>query len=246
MNLYSEQFLEKHDFGLCKKPSKILIIASTGRSGSHMLGHALYQTKRFGFPLEYANSSNLIEWRRRLGLLNIKEIIAELQRKRTSDNGVFGIKIHYSQICQFGGFDQLVEMFPNAYYILLSRKDILAQAVSLSIAKQTGVWISGQQPVNDNPVYSFTEIDENLRSIILDNSSWRYSLAASGANYIEMTFEDIRSNMKKALINIAGFIGINIDDIDIPTQQMTSKQGNQQNEDWKKRFIYDFNKCTEL
>ena len=41
MSLYEDQFLEKNDLNRVEKPSKTLIIASTGRSGSHMLGHAL-------------------------------------------------------------------------------------------------------------------------------------------------------------------------------------------------------------
>ena len=48
MHLYQDQFSETHDLPVINKPSKVLIIASTGRSGSHMLGHALHQTNCFG------------------------------------------------------------------------------------------------------------------------------------------------------------------------------------------------------
>jgi hypothetical protein len=50
LNLYVEQFAEKYDFEQVTHPSKILVLASTPPSGSHMLGHALYQTESFGFP----------------------------------------------------------------------------------------------------------------------------------------------------------------------------------------------------
>jgi len=246
MNLYEDQFSEDHDFPRCEKPSKILVIASTGRCGSHMLGHALHQTGKFGFPLEYANGANLAEWKKRLGINNFREVITELQRRRTSPNGVFGIKIHYPQLARFGGFSEVMSLFPDAYYVLLSRKDVLGQAISLSIAGQAGVWIPGQKPVNDNPVYSFEHIDGCLRGGILNTASWRYVLSASGSNFIELNFDYVRRNLPNAIKSIANFMDVEIDPKDIPEQQVISKQSNNRNEDWRKRFISEFSKGTEL
>ena len=246
MHLYENQFSESHDFPRIEKPSKVLIIASTGRCGSHMLGHALHQTSRFGFPLEYANPANLSEWKKRLGIVDFQEVMAEIQRRRTTPNGVFSIKVHYPHIRQFGGFDNLVRLFPNAYYILLSRKDVLRQAVSLSIASQTGEWISGQQRVNDNPEYDFAHIDKCLRQTILNNASWRYTLASSGCNYIEMDFDHIRHNLVKSIENLSSFLDIAIDSSQMPKEQVTKKQSNDRNKEWANRFVSDFNKADEL
>lgn len=246
MHLYEDQFSENHDFPRLETPSKVLIIASTARCGSHMLGHALHQTNRFGFPLEYANPANLAEWKKRFGIVDFQEVMTEIQRRRTSPNGVFGIKIHYPHISQFGGFHNLVRFFPNAYYVLLSRKDVLRQAVSLSIASQTGVWISGQKPVNSNPKYMFKHIDNCLRQTILHNSSWRYTLAASGCNYIEMDFDHVRHNLVQSIKYIASFLDIDIDSDQIPKEQITKKQSEDKNNEWAIRFISEFNKSDEL
>jgi hypothetical protein len=150
--------------------------------------------------------------------------MAEIQRRRTSPNGVFGIKIHYPHIQQHGGFDTLTACFPNAYYILLSRKDVLKQAVSLSIARQTGEWISGQKPVNDNPQYDAAHINECLRQTVLNNSSWRYTLAANGCRYIEMDFDDVLHDLVLSINTISRFIGIEIDASEIPNEPVTTKQ----------------------
>lgn len=246
MHLYEDQFSESHDFPRVETPSKILIIASTARCGSHMLGHALYKTNRFGFPLEYANPVNLPEWKRRLRIDDLQGVMAEIQRRRTSPNGVFGIKLHYTHIKQFGGFDNVINCFPNAHYILLLRKDLLEQAVSLSIAGQTGVWISGQKAVNDNPQYDFSHIDMCLRETILNNSSWRYTLAASGCNYIEMDLNDVRHNLVQSINDIASFIGIEIDPSEIPPEPVTKKQSDLMNAEWAKKFISDFKVSNEL
>jgi len=237
MHLYEDQFSEEHDFPRVSAPSKVLIIASTRRCGSHMLGHALHKTNKFGFPLEYANPANLPEWKRRLRVEDFQEVIAEIQRRRTSPNGVFSIKLHYDHIKLFGGFANVVRRFPNAYYILLSRQDVLSQAVSLSIASQTGVWISGQKPVNDNPKYDFYHINKCLRDTILDNSSWRYTLAASGCNYIEMNFEYVRNNAIESIESIAGFIDIDIDKSEIPNDKVTKKQGTKKTKNGRRNFL---------
>lgn len=246
MHLYEDQFSESHDFPKVEVPSKILIIASTARSGSHMLGHALYKTNKFGFPLEYVNPGNLAEWKRRLNIDDLHEVMAELQRRRTSPNGVFSIKIHYDQIKQFGGFANLVKRFPNAYYVVLSRNDVLKQSVSLSIASQTGVWISGQKPMNVNPQYSFSNIDRCLRKTILDNASWRYTLAASGCNYIEMDFDHVRHNLVQSIKDIASFIEIELNESEIPNDHVTKKQSNDINSEWAEKFISEFNMSNEL
>ncbi|MCE8015495.1 Stf0 sulfotransferase [Halomonas sp. MCCC 1A17488] len=246
MHLYEEQFSERHDYPRVKAPAKVLVIASTGRSGSHMLGHALHATNRFGFPLEYANPLNLQEWQRRLKIDDFQEVMEEIKQRRTSPNGVFGIKLHYPHIKQFGGFGNVVKCFPDAYYILLSRKDLLKQAVSLSIAIQTGVWISGQQAVSDDPQYDFGHIDKCLRETILNNSSWRYTLSANGCNYIEMDFDHVRHNLVQSINDIAGFMGVEIESVEIPREPVTKKQSDIRNAEWEKRFISDFNASSEL
>ena len=248
MPLYEDQFLESHDFPRVDAPSKILIIASTARSGSHMLGHALYQTKKFGFPLEYTTRANLAEWKRRLEMPDFQAVMAEVQRRRTSPNGVFSIKIHYPNINEvWGGFERLTKYFPGAYYILLSRKDVLRQAVSLSIAKQTGVCISGQKPTNLNPPkYEFAQIDQCLGETILNNASWRYALAAGGCNYIEIDHDDVLDNLEKSVEIIASFSGVVVDASEMPGEQVTKAQSNQKNAEWATRFISEFNKSNEL
>ena len=211
-----------------------------------MLGHALYRTGLLGFPLEYANSRNLAEWKQRLAKDSLHEVMDEIQKRRTSPNGVFSIKIHYGQIAQFGGFGNLVRMFPDSYYVLLTRSDVLRQAVSLSMARQTGVWMSGQGGKGEDARYDFAEIDECLRRTILHNSSWRYKLAATGCRYIEMDFDQVRDDLACAIHRIAEFIGITMPAQNIPSEQVTRQQGSNTNDEWANRFRSEFDEFREL
>lgn len=246
MELYQDQFSSEHDYQHQTETQKTLIIASTVRSGSHMLGHLLHQTDAFGFPLEYVNRKNLEEWKARLDCRTLPEVLEALRARRTSANGVFGIKIHYSHVQEFGGFKAMSELLPNPHFVLLTREDIMAQAVSLAVAKQTGAWISEQGKAVTDPEYRFDDIEAGLRRVCLENASWRYSLAASGAKYMELNFSDVRSNTVNTVLRIADFLGISVESARIPSSPVTKRQSNELNKQWLARFQSEFNADDEL
>lgn len=235
MNLYQTQFDKSLNFKNQKDVKKCLIIASTGRSGSHFLGHLLHQTKCFGFPLEYVNPSNLAEWKKRLQTNSTEETLKKLQTIRTSENGVFSIKLHYHHLALLGGFEKLEALFPNAHFILLTRKDALKQAISTAIASQTGVWISGQTPTSDETCFDAKQINFYLKQVLLDSTSWKYLLVNHSANFIEMEFESIRDNVSKAMSTIAQFMDVELETVDYTPK--TKKQSNQLNKEWEKKYL---------
>jgi LPS sulfotransferase NodH len=236
INLAEEQFSEARDFPEWKGGSKVLIIASTPRCGSHMLGHALHATGCFGFPLEYAQPGNLMRWRKRLGTKGLEETLHGIRRLRTSPNGVFGIKIHYGHLREFGGFARVKALFPDAYYVLLTREDALKQAVSYEIASQTGVWISGQK-TETKPRYDFERIDRRLRQTVRDNAAWRYVLAANGCRVLQMNYGAAASDLPGAVLEVARFMGVEVPPGKIPTRSATQRQESPLNAEWAKRYL---------
>jgi LPS sulfotransferase NodH len=239
MEPYLEQFSPDKDFDTFDGVPKVLVIAFTPRCGSHMLGHTLYETGAFGFPLEYVNPFNLAEWRRRLGKRRTTDVLRDLQRRRTSPNGVFGIKLGYSHLDQLGGSRRLTTVLPKARYVLLRRENLISQAVSYAKAKQTGVWISGQRPTRDEAHYDFRSIRRCLRRVILETAAWQYLLATSGCRYIELTFESVLQDVPGAVQSIARLMEIDVDESRIPSQPPTRRQRNELNESWISRFLED-------
>ncbi|QJR80188.1 Stf0 sulfotransferase [Alteromonas pelagimontana] len=247
MELYEDQFADKYDYPHQTATSKILVIASTVRSGSHMLGHVLRETGAFGFPLEYVNAKNLEKWKKKFGVNDVASVLQELKARRTSTNGVFGIKIHYSHVqAAFGGFEKLKQLLPQAYFVLLSRDDVVAQAISLAIARQTGSWIAGQGDSDKTPEYRFEEIDNGLRRVIFENASWRYTFAATGSRYMELNFKDVKADPASAVLRIADFMDLQIDPQSVPMAPVTKKQSKAINQQWSERFHKEFNGNDEL
>lgn len=240
MNLYEDQFSESYDFPSFTGKTKDLIIASTPRCGSHMLGHLLYSTKSLGYPLEYLNPANLKRWQRITKKNKTSEIINEVRARRTSPNGVFSCKVHYSHVMNLGGFSKIFDTFRDHKVVLVTRADLAKQAISFYVASRTGVWIHGQKPVAEHPKYDFEEIMKKLDVLRSHNSLWRMNLCALGIPHMEVRFEDLVKNSTSEISRIADFCSVELYSKTDFESHMTTKQGGKKNIDWLERFIEDY------
>ena len=92
-----DQFGSTYDFPRFTAPADAYIICSTGRSGSHYLGHLFFSTGMMGSPLEYFHLGHLKTWRDILKTETDVETIRGIVARRTSPSGWFGVKTHPSQ-----------------------------------------------------------------------------------------------------------------------------------------------------
>src|SRR5262249_13182638 len=100
----------KFDFPTPTKPTTFYMVASTPRSGSTYLCYQLWGTGQLGAPQEYFNYNSLmLEMAVRLGTTNIHDYVRRLFEIRTSANGVFAFKAHWShfQLLRLGDVDML-------------------------------------------------------------------------------------------------------------------------------------------
>lgn len=240
MNLYERQFSSDLDIPGHPACEKTLIIASTPRCGSHMLGHSMSVTKALGVPFEYLNRANLAEWQRRLSTRDLPETLAMLIHRRTTLNGVFSLKLHYSQCEAIGGIDALHELLPQARFILIRRADVLRQAISYSIARQTGVWISEQEPTASTAHYSFDLITACLRDIVLQNGQWGTAFADLRDRPLRIDFDDLKEDVSGTIRRIADFADVELAPNQIPEAAPTRRQsGDARTTEWIARFAND-------
>ena len=150
--------LAEHDLLPPKAPTMRYMVLSSPRTGSNALCRRLCNVVgRFGLPSEYLNPGHIgliapraLPDRQPHEPLDSRSYLAGVERLRTSDDGMFGIKAQPRQILSHvdkspaaalefvRGFDRLV---------LLTRRDKLAQAISGAIAQTTEVWFNdGSSP----------------------------------------------------------------------------------------------------
>jgi LPS sulfotransferase NodH len=247
MALYLSQFDPALDANSGREPVTTLVIASTPRSGSHMLGHALGSLGLFPTPFEYCNRYNLPEWERRLGLSGERPVLAEIMRRRTGANGVFALKMHHAQCETLGGFKGVLSFFPNPRFVYLRRADVLRQAISHTIASQTGVWIEGQEGDEAKARYDWIAIARSLRMIALQNARWQSDFARNGITPLYLDFDRVQADLPNELARILSFLGLAHDAADLPRSAPTRSQGvSSRTEEWIQRFAEDSERALNV
>lgn len=237
MNLYESQFLEVHDQVVPQGKIRTLLIASTPRCGSHMIGHAMAKTGCLGVPYEYCNPANMARWMRRLETDTPDATLRALIARRTTGNGIFGIKAHYEHGAVFGTTDALVEALPNPCVVHLRRADVLRQAISFAVARQTGVWIDRQEATSSDANYDRDLIADCLDEIAVQNALWTSLFARHRIKPLEITYEDAVRNISKAVTSTAIFAGAITPDQQLTVEAATKPQSlGSRTEEWVARY----------
>lgn len=237
MALYQDQFDDALDQPE-RQPERTLVIASSPRCGSHMLGHSLTETGRLGVPFEYLNARNLAEWQKRLGAGSPAEVLAALMRVRTTPNGVFAIKAHYTQTDIIGGAEALLAALPAPRVVHIERRDLLRQAISYARARQTGVWISGQQGNGRSPRYDRDEIEDCLIDLARQNAAWRMAIASAGVPVLRVSFEDASRDIAAHIRAVAGLMEIELPEASVPATPPTARQSREdETAEWIARYL---------
>lgn len=196
-------------------------ILSSPRSGSTLLARALYKTGLAGDPHEYLNPSAIAAYQANCNStqVNITDYLKDIEARRTSANGYFGIKTHYFHLARLGKSKdsafQLVKNFLASQnkLIFISRRNKIAQSVSYYIAQQSGRWTSEHERYlknNDDSHFIFDPLalSRCLQRIIDDDESWRNALYLSGKPYLEIIFEDFINAYEDHLKRVFDYLEI--------------------------------------
>ena len=238
--LYKDQFEGHYDVVNSVAPKKTILIASTPRSGSHMLGHTMIKTAQMGVPFEYCNPPIMRQWKQELGLETVQEVMTTLMKKRTSSNGVFSLKMHLEHLDAFGGLAETISFFPNVKIIRIVRSDLLRQAVSLSVAGQTGIWISGQTGKGQEAKYSKVLIEDCIHNLIGQNYKWSKQIAEHNLSSLTVEFEQFIDDPGTVITQIAKFADIDTSTIPKIEAPATLKQSGPRSADWCEKYLKSY------
>ncbi len=201
-----------------KKPPISYAILTTPRSGSTYLCELLNSTKIAGNPSEHLRLAV-----QELSLycnFNYLNLLNKLMTHRVSSNGVFGTKLisHFLFELQQTKFD-FKQIFQSVdKFILLVRKDKVAQAVSLEIAQQTEVWHLHNNGEKTDYQSKLENIEIN--DALLDDVEQKYNfinkqearlkklLANNHIEPLTIVYEDILDDAELQINRILDFVAI--------------------------------------
>lgn len=247
VNWFYSSEMDFNSFGNAPRGSYML--ATIPRSGSTLCAIRFWQTGLLGAPLEYLNFKAIGGLLQRLGYLprrdgfipapQISDYWFDVQRLRTSTNGVFGFKMFIANYVALAhrAPEFLEEISPN-YVVYLTRRDVIGQAISYSRAQRSNAWFAGIPNVPDVD-YDYEHIKLCLRSIGYQKTAWERAFALSGVSPMRITYEDLLLPCSKVVEDVLCFMGIRPDAQCIKPIPMIEPQTDSKSLEWRGRFDDD-------
>ena len=197
---------------------KKLLVLSTPRCGSTLFCDVLSNTGKIGDCQEWFNMRYLEAYARMRNQKNIdfNEYLNFILNKTTLDTGIFAVNMHIDQLLSLA--KRKINIFDLGFHHMfyLSRKNKLAQAVSLAKAQKTDAWsakTAGDSMVTLEP----SEIWAALRTIIDCEEYFRQNLSSKTQHtfyYESFSTMNATSDYKLACESL----GVDANDINFSTK----------------------------
>lgn len=224
-------------------PSRTYVLASVPRTGSTYLSHLLWQSGFLGAPLEYLNFLPSGPY----GAVSDDpqgqiELWRSVLRRRTSPNGVFGIKCFPTQMRQLQDsnaplfMEVMGRLFPrDASHLLvqLKRRDRLAHAISYARAALSGVWRKEQEGAAGISVEFSAEAVDHARKVLDDEeANWARLFDMLKVEPFTLWYEDVLAQPDAVPVQVAGFLGVDPDPAAAVAVPQVEKQAEQDPHLW--------------
>ncbi len=194
---------EERDFAQSVPVVSRYCILSSPRSGSTLLGRMLYETGLAGDPQEFLNPPLIAIERERSGndTLDWNGFLQLMEKRRTSPNGVFGIKLHFSQMLSAFRSRQvtpgMVKMLKGFNHLIwIRRRDRLRQGISQAVGMHTQVWSSEDSNSVDlsaGDIHPFQVLRATV-GVSHDDHAWEQLIPQAGLDVLVIWYEDLVDN----------------------------------------------------
>lgn len=242
--------------------SEMIVLCATQRCGSTMIVEDMRNTEVLGRPEEW-----FIGWTPEKTDVDWSKALKNLKTKASGENGVSAVKVMANQLFDVEEclksflkpvpgprFFRFHKAFENAKWVKLTRRNIVAQAISRIMAQQTGInhatgssetdHFAGNlmkgytEDYNVRAAYSYEAILREATSITLENLAWDLFFKDQGITPVEFIYEEVTADKDmKHLDRMAELVGLK----STPSRQQRAmvKIGNERNKEFEKRFLRD-------
>lgn len=191
-------------------------ICFTPRSGSTWLNEILTQSQLMGVPGEWFNPGQLAKnIVKRYPCADLPEYIDCIKRKTSATSGVFGAEISFfqyeilEQALAACDARELVDL-GRSKLIYLWRQDLLAQAVSLYRATETGMFHSVQRDaaVREEADFAYSEnkIWKWMLHLLQQELGWVRWLSKRELPYLNLSYEELWSSTELTLARLFQYV----------------------------------------
>ena len=219
-------------------------VCGSPRSGSTYLLYLLRSTGVLGKPSEWLRGDG--------GPANddypsyTHDFDLQLQHVLTdgaTENGVYALKMfpeHFDSTLP----SRWALRLPRLSYIHIAREDVLGQAVSLAIARQTQSYAHWIREAVE-PRYDGGQIRRCLDFILTGEARWGAFFAINDIQPLRVQYQALVERPEEAVASIASLMGVDDASIDW-TAHMTRPQRTERNDAWRARFISELGDLSIL
>ena len=171
----------------------------------------------------------------------------------TTENGVLAAKLMWTHLLDLaerlgakpgsplpsGGLGRpadaalLREHFPDPRYVHVTRRDKIAQAVSLWRAVQTRAWRAGEVTENGNAVYHAGAIGYLAGQLSEHDDAWRTWFSANRIEPLRIVYEELAADTSGVTSEVLEHLGVGSAEIPDPPLR---RQGDDRSARWVERY----------
>jgi LPS sulfotransferase NodH len=245
-------------------PARTVLLCTHPRSGSTLLGEALYFARGLGCPLEYFHAGFRPDFAGRWDAPDLEQLSAAVRRHRTEPNGTMSVKLFWRdieeiateadpQLAEFTGVppddapaayyralaSHMERLFPKPSIVHLQRDDRLRQAISAVVAVDTGRWrsiegIEGRDALGA-PVFDAERIERLMGYSDYCHGHLRNLFAAMGVAPLAMSYEALTTDYSTSVGRVLAYLG---SDVEAPAPRMR-RQADAESEALVLRYLRD-------
>ena len=204
------------------------IICATPRSGSTLLCRLLRSSGVAGQPESWFRRQNRADWARdwRItradGSFDWPTYLTAAIRAGTGPNGTCGLRLMWNMAeeltADLGGAllpqqaALLADTFGPLRFIHLSRRDLVAQAISRHKAEVSGTWHLGFEEAEHpaEPDYDFARISAYVEEARTDNHHWQNWFSANRIRPLSLWYEDLAAQPERTAQSALDFLGLTL------------------------------------
>jgi LPS sulfotransferase NodH len=220
---------------------KSYIVASTRRSGSAFLCRQLWKTGLLGAPSEYFSYPGGRLGRRmakRLEPSSHADYLAKVIARRTSKNGVFGLKVQFEDFARtLAQVPEALSMLAPVTYIFVDRDDKLSQAADVAISVQANRRIATAPGAAEPLCYDRNLISKCLGLLERGRLDWTRWFESNAIDPFVVTYEDLAADKAGVIRSIVELLDVQGNEPEeVPRLAHVELPTNGINDEWAARF----------
>ena len=214
----------------------VTIMLFVNRCGSTLLGEYLRATGRFSGFGEPLSHELVMQRCRTHGMRSLAAYLQWLLDNIRQPGTQFGMKLSLDQVEMLCRAGLIPGMLSRVNWVYVYRRDILGQAISFSIAAQTGAWKSSDRHTLDDVVFDYADIRARVEEIALRYHQISRFIALNGISAYQLAYEEFLEDPSRHSLAIARACGEHAESVNTERLSM-QRQRSALNQRLREQFL---------